>query len=184
MAVASLATLTGSSEDVKPYSNLKELAQHIDFAHVSKSAAKFDPDDLLSLNATFLHTMPYKEAEPRLKNLHIQASEPFWNAVRANLKLFSDVKLWVDITHSKQHSVIADPAFITDAAKLLPPAPWTENSWKEWTNAVKEKTGRKGKELFLPLRLALTGLEHGPDMAQLLPLIAPEVVQEKLRASL
>jgi glutamyl-tRNA synthetase len=184
MAVACLATLTGSSEDVKPYSNLKELSQHIDFAHISKSAAKFDPNDLTSLNATFLHAMPYKEAEPRLEDLGIKPNnEAFWNAVRANLKLFSDIRLWADIISLPKHAVIADPAFIAEAERLLPPAPWSTESWKEWTSAIKEKTGRKGKELFQPLRLALTGLEHGPDMAHLLPLIAPEVVQKKLRAS-
>jgi glutamyl-tRNA synthetase len=183
MVVASLAALTGSSEDVKPYPDLKTLSQHLDFAHISKSAAKFDPADLEAMNATLLHAMPYAEAVSRLKALGIDIAEPLWNVLRANLKHFSDVKNWVEIVHSAKHAAIADPAFITEAAKLLPPPPWTENSWREWTNAVKEKTGRKGKELFQPLRLALTGLPHGPDMGQLLPLFDPEVVREKLRAS-
>ncbi len=183
MAVASLAVLTGSSEDVKPYTNLKDLAQHLDFSHVSKSAAKFDPNDLQALNGALLHAMPYAEAEARLKALGVSTSETFWNAIRANLKQFSDVKLWMDIISQPKHAMVSDKAFIDEAARLLPPPPWNEESWKQWTGALKEKTGRKGKDLFLPLRLALTGLEHGPDMAQLLPLISPEVVQEKLRAS-
>ena len=183
MVVASLATLTGSSEDVKPYPDLKTLSEHLDFAHISKSAAKFDPADLEAMNASLLHAMPYAEAAPRLQAMGLDVPEPFWNVLRANLKHFADVKQWAEIIHSPTHSVIHDAAFIAEAAALLPEPPWTEASWKDWTNAVKEKTGRKGKELFQPLRLALTGLEHGPDMGQLLPLISPDVVREKLRAS-
>ncbi len=183
MSVCSLATLTGSSESVKPYHDLKELAQHLDFAHVSKSAAKFDPADLNTLNAALLHAMPYAEAEPRLKELKVDIDEAFWNAIRPNLKVFKDIVLWVDVVLSPAQSAVTDAAFIAEAAALLPPAPWTVESWKQWTNAVKDKTGRKGKELFLPLRLALTGMEHGPDMAALLPLIPPQIVQEKLRVT-
>jgi glutamyl-tRNA synthetase len=183
MVVASLATLTGSSEDVKPYPDLKTLSEHLDFAHISKSAARFDPKDLEAMNASLLHAMPYAEAAIRLQAMGLNVSEPLWNAVRANLKHFTDIRQWVEIVVSPKHTVIADAAYIDEAATLLPAPPWNEASWKEWTNAVKEKTGRKGKELFQPLRLALTGLEHGPDMGQLLPLIPPEVVREKLRAN-
>lgn len=183
MVVASLAVLTGSAENVRPYPDLKELAQHLDFSHVSKSAAKFDPVDLESLNASLLHVMSYAEAAPKLQTLGIDVKEPLWNVLRANIKRLSDVKPWIEIIAAPAHSTISDPAFVNEAAALLPSPPWNENSWKEWTNAVKEKTGRKGKELFLPLRLALTGQEHGPDMGQLLPLLSPEVVREKLRAN-
>jgi glutamyl-tRNA synthetase len=76
--------------------------------------------------------------------------------------------------------VIADPAFVAAAAALLPPEPWDGETWKAWTNAVKAATGAKGKALFMPLRLAITGLEHGPDLAGLLPLIGRDAVARRL----
>lgn len=183
MAVASLAVLTGSAEDVQAYPSLEELARHLDLGKTSKSASKFDAADLTSLNAAFLHQLPYEQARARLAALQADLGEGFWLAVRPNLAKFADVKLWAEVVTSPRHASITDPAFIAEAAALLPPAPWNERSWKEWTSAVKDKTGRKGKDLFLPLRLALTGQDHGPDMAALMPLFDPKLVIEKLHAS-
>ncbi len=183
MAVASLATLTGSAEDVHAYQDLASLSTHLDLGKTSKSASKFDPDDIGKLNAAFLHNLDYDTARPRLQALGADLGAAFWAAIQPNLQKFDDVKLWAEIVSTPGHAVIDDEAFIRDAAALLPPEPWSGETWKAWTSAVKDKTGRKGKDLFMPLRKALTGLEHGPDMSALLPLIPPNVALEKLRVS-
>ncbi|ACA17061.1 glutamyl-tRNA synthetase [Methylobacterium sp. 4-46] len=182
-AVASLAVLTGSSEAVRAVPDLDGLAALLDLAHVSRAPAKFDPHDLDQLNARLLHEMPLAAAAPRLAALGIPAAaaEPFWAAVRANLATFSDAAGWWRVVAGPAAPLIADPALAARAAALLPPEPWDATTWKSWTEAVKAATGLKGKALFLPLRLALTGLDHGPDLSGLLPLIGRERAQRRLR---
>jgi glutamyl-tRNA synthetase len=103
-------------------------------------------------------------------------------AVRGNLTTLADVDSWWTTIAGTITPQIAgeDRDFITAAARLLPPAPWNGETWKVWTDAVKAETGRKGKGLFMPLRLALTGLDHGPELALLLPLIGRERARERL----
>ena len=100
--------------------------------------------------------------------------------MRANLERLSDIKDWWDIAKGDVTSVIEDAEFIAQAAALLPPAPWDEGTWGAWTSAVKEKTGRKGRGLFMPLRQALTGMEHGPELPVMLQLIGPDIAKARL----
>jgi glutamyl-tRNA synthetase len=118
--------------------------------------------------------------DARLKALGAVASERFWLAVRGNLTRFADVKTWADVVDVPMTPVIEDAAFCATAASVLPPAPWDETTWSTWTNAVKAATGAKGKALFHPLRLALTGLEAGPELKLLLPLIGRAKCLERL----
>ena len=106
--------------------------------------------------------------------------ESFWNAVRPTLTKLADIKDWWNVTHNPVKAEIADPSFTAAAAEVLPPAPWNETTFNTWINAVKEKTGKKGKELFMPIRIALTGMEHGPELPVLLPLLGPEKVKDRL----
>ena len=64
-----------------------------------------------------------------------------------------------------------DQEFVEKAMSILPTEPFDEFTWSKWTEEVKQLTGRKGKQLFMPLRLALTVKERGPDMAKVLPLL-------------
>ncbi|MGY2048508.1 glutamate--tRNA ligase [Methylobacterium sp. JK268] len=182
-AVASLAVLTGSAEAVRAVADLDELAGLLDLAHVSRAPAKFDPQDLDQLNARILHAMPFPAAAGRLAALGIpgERAEAFWSAVRANLGKFDEAAAWWRVVTGPVVPVIADPAFAARAADLLPTEPWDATTWKAWSEAVKVATGLKGKALFLPLRLALTGLDHGPDLAGLLPLIGRERALRRLR---
>ncbi len=124
---------------------------------------------------------PLRTSAERLKALGIpEADETFWNAVRPNLETFKDVELWARIVHGPITPVLEDADYLRQAAGLLPPEPWNEQTWPAWTAAIKEKTGRKGKPLFHPLRLALTGLDHGPEMKHLLPLIGRERAKARL----
>ncbi len=180
MAVASLAVLIGTSESVSASANMESLAERFDLASISKSSAKFDPAELDTLNRALLHEMPFSEAKSRLAALGISGdkAEPFWLAVRGNLDRFKDAAHWWSIVDGELPETPdfseEDCAFLREAFTLLPPAPWDHQTWKIWADSVKGATGRKGKNLFMPLRLALTGQAHGPELADLLVLIGPE----------
>ncbi|KAB2718381.1 glutamate--tRNA ligase [Brucella intermedia] len=180
MAVASLAVLIGTSESVSASPNMESLAERFDLASISKSSAKFDPAELDTLNRALLHEMPFSEAKLRLAASGISGdkAEPFWLAVRGNLDRFKDVAHWWAIVDGELPETPdfseEDRAFLREAFTLLPPAPWDHQTWKIWADSVKAATGRKGKNLFMPLRLALTGQAHGPELADLLVLIGPE----------
>ncbi|KQT78399.1 glutamate--tRNA ligase [Methylobacterium sp. Leaf466] len=181
-AVRSLAVLTGSAEAVRAVATMDELAALTDLAQISRAPAKFDPHELDGLNARLIHAMPYAQASERLLALGVpdDRAEAFWLAVRANLAKVAEAGDWWRVVAGPVTPVVPDPGFVAAALAVLPPAPWDGETWKVWTGAVKAATGAKGKALFMPLRLALTGLEHGPDLAGLLPLIGREAVVARL----
>jgi glutamyl-tRNA synthetase len=179
-AVASLAVLVGSAEAVRAVADIDELARLIDFSHISRGPAKFDENELEQLNARLIHEMPYGKVRDRLVALDADGGETFWNAVRGNLTRVADAVEWWKVVQGPVTPVIGDEAFIGAAAQALPEGPWDANTWKAWTEAVKGATGVKGKALFMPLRLALTGLDHGPELGALLPLIGPDRVKARL----
>ena len=180
MAVASLAVLIGTAENVTAMKSLAELAEHFDPAQTSKSPSKFDPAELTTLNRALIHAMTFEQVRERLAALGIAGDEAegFWNAVRGNLDRLSDAVLWWRILKEgrihEPHLSDEDRDFLLRSFDLLPEEPWNGSTWKSWTEAVKEATGRKGKALFMPIRLALTGLSSGPELADLLPLLGRE----------
>jgi glutamyl-tRNA synthetase len=173
LAVAALATLTGSSENVHAVRALEELAKSFDLEHVSRNPARFDPADLETLTHRTLALFDFEDVRERLAALDVvgHKAEPLWRAARGNLSRFEDILKWRRVVEGEIEPVREDAAFLAEAAKLLPAEPWDETSWSTWTSEVKAATGRKGKALFHPLRLALTGEESGPELAALLPLI-------------
>ncbi len=171
MAILSHAALIGTSDAIVPHANLDDLAGGFDLAKLSRAPARFDVKDLEALNAKLLHAMAYADAAARLARLGIGGGEPFWFAVRGNLAKFSDAEAWWSIVSTPLVPVIEDANLCAQAAHLLPPEPWTPDTWSAWTNAVKAATGAKGRAWVHPLRLALTARETGPEMKALLPLI-------------
>lgn len=173
LAVAALAVLTGSSDAVQPVESLDALAEIFDFSHISRNPARFDPAELATLSARTLHGLPFASVVGRLAAIGIggPTAEPFWLAVRGNLESFGDVLKWWRVIEGPIEPATEDPAFLAEAATLLPQEPWDSSVWSAWTAAIKAQTARKGRALFHPLRLALTGSETGPELAALLPLI-------------
>jgi glutamyl-tRNA synthetase len=165
---------------VRPIADLNDLARLIDFSHISRAPAKFDESELEHLNARLIHEMPYEAARERLAQRDADAGEAFWIAVRGNLTKVQDAAEWAKVVRGPVTPVIADRAFIDAATGVLPAERWDASTWKAWTEAVKAATGVKGKALFMPLRLALTGLDHGPELGALLPLIGPERAKARL----
>lgn len=178
MAVVSHAALLGTSDNIHPCADYGELIEGFDLHKLSRAPARFDEAELAHLNAKLLHHLPWDAVKDRLG----YGSESFWAAVRGNVEKLQDSKVWFEIVTDRIKPVVAeeDRAFVIEAHRLLPLEPWDHTTWKVWTEAVKSATGRKGKALFMPLRLALTGLDHGPELAQLLPLIGRERVLERL----
>ncbi len=173
LAVASLAVLTGSSASVRPVHSLSELMSLFDIAHTSRQASRFDENDLPALSAKTLLALDYDTVRDRLASHDIlgHKAEPFWLAVRGNLSRFLDVVGWWRVVEGDIAPLHEDPEFLERARACAPDEPWDSTTFGAWTARLKEATGRKGKALFHPLRLALTGRENGPEMALLLPLI-------------
>ncbi len=182
MTVASLAVLIGSSEEIHAYPDLESLAPHAELSGMSRSTAKFDPHELDTINARLIHALPYAAVAKRLKAIRADLGEAFWLAVRDNLVRLADAGPWAKIVAGRITPSVAaeDRDFLVQAAALLPADPWDETTWSAWTEAVKAATGRKGKDLFMPLRRALTGLDHGPEMKRLLPLIGRKNTSARL----
>lgn len=180
MAVLSHLAKIGTSDPVEARESVAQLAEEFGFEKIGRSPARFDPEELKRVNAALVHQAGYAEVEPRLAELGADKGEAFWNAVRANLSVLPDVKEWVRVVEGPIEPVIADKAFAAAAAEALPAGAYDETSWSAFTAAVKEKTGAKGKALFMPLRQALTGMDHGPEMAALFPLIGEARARKRL----
>jgi glutamyl-tRNA synthetase len=181
MAILSFLALLGSSESIEPFTSVEPLIEKFDVAKFSRGAPKFDMEELMRLNAKIIHQMPFAAVAVRLKEMGLHTlDEEFWNAVRPNLTRLMDVREWWQVANGPVEPAIDDSDFIAKAANLLPPEPWTATTWKDWTDRVKAETGRKGKDLFMPLRRALTGMDHGPELAVLLPLIGAKKVLSRL----
>jgi glutamyl-tRNA synthetase len=171
LAVLSHSATIGTSHAVAPYKSLNALASLFNFDKLSRAPARFDIDELKSLNARLLQDLNYSEVSGRLEAAAIGGGEAFWNAVRGNLHVFDDVKRWWAIVNGQITPEIESEDVLATARDLLPPEPWTAATWSEWTEAVKKASGAKGRALFHPLRLALTGRGDGPELKHLLPLI-------------
>jgi len=184
MAIASLLAKIGTSDNVEARKSLELLAEEFDFGKIGRAPARFDEAELRGLNASILHETPFDMVEDRLSALDPRAVETplFWETVRANCEVLSDVTGWVDIVYGAADPVIEaeDADYVAEAIALLPATEFGEGAWREWTSALKEKTGRKGKALFMPLRKAITGRSYGPDMGAMLQLMGRERVLARL----
>ncbi|HBF91190.1 MAG TPA: glutamate--tRNA ligase [Hyphomonas atlantica] len=185
MAICSLLAKIGTSDNVEARESLDQLVTEFDFGKIGRAPARFDEAELLSLNAAILHGLPFEAVKGRLAAVDPRAAdEAFWSVVRENCSLLPEVARWVETVFGDVTSLVdaEDKDFIATAAKLLPEGELTGDSWSAWANAVKAETGRKGRGLFMPLRKALTGQEHGPDMSALLPLIGRERALVRLQS--
>ncbi|WP_225768648.1 glutamate--tRNA ligase [Inquilinus sp. Marseille-Q2685] len=175
LAVTSLLAKLGTSDPIEPRHSLDDLVAEFDFAKFSRTIPRFDPTELERLNGRILHETPYAAVRDRLAALGLGAvDEAAWAVLRPNLQRLEDAAGWWRVVTGPVTPVVADAGLLAAAAGLLPPEPWDDATWGAWTAAVRDRTGVKGKPLFLTLRLALTGLDHGPELRGLLPLIGRE----------
>ena len=182
MAVNSLLGRIGTSDPVEPFMALEDLLEGFSLSKLTRSPARFDPEELARINAKILHETGYDAVRDRLGAMEADAGEAVWAAVRPNLERLRNARDWAVLVNGPVTPVIEDDdrEFTAQAAAALPEGELDESSWGNWTSALKEATGRKGKTLFMPLRHALTGQPRGPEMAVLLPLIGREKVIARL----
>ncbi|MCB5408534.1 glutamate--tRNA ligase [Pseudogemmobacter faecipullorum] len=175
MALLSMMARLGSSKPIELVSNLEELAEGFDIESFGGSATKFDPEDLFPLTRAWVQNMPFSKVQERIEALGVPAAEAedFWAVARGNITVLADLEGWWKLFSEGAEPLIEDQDrdFIREAFALLPQGPFTKATWGEWTAAVKAATGRKGKDLFMPLRKALTGRGNGPEMADVMPLL-------------
>ena len=182
-ALLSLMARLGSSQPVELKMTLGELADGFDLSQFGTSPTKFDAEDLWPLTRERNQHLPFDAVQARIAGMGVpdDLAERFWRVASHNITKLDDLADWWVIFSEGAEPVIdpEDAEFVAQALTLLPPPPYTDTSWAEWTAAVKDATGRKGKGLFMPLRKALTGQAHGPEMSDLMPLL--QVVRAKAR---
>lgn len=174
-ALLSMMARLGSSQPVELRMTLDDLAEGFDLSQFGASPTKFDAEDLWPLTRERNQALPFDAVRDRIKALGVpdDLAERFWQVASQNITTLDDLAQWWTIFSQGADPQIdpEDADFIAQAMPLLPPPPYTDATWGEWTAAVKDATGRKGKGLFMPLRKAVTGQAHGPDMAQVMPLL-------------
>jgi len=178
-ALAGYLARLGTSDDPVPQT-ADEIAATYDLSRVSRSAARFDGRQLLALNRRVLHELPFDAVRDRLPP---SATTAFWLAVRGNLDLLNEARGWWDVVAGTIIPPLmeGEAEYLHTALDTLPAEPWDNDVWTNWIDALKAATGRKGKRLFLPLRLALTGEDHGPELRDLLPLMGRDRAADRLR---
>ena len=181
MAINSFLATIGTSGPVAAMRTLAELVTAFDISAFSKSPTTYLPEELERLNHKILISLEYSDIKNRLMEIGAEyIDEAFWLAVRPNLKKLSEVKHWWNICKYNPNVSGLDTEYLAISAKLLPEGVLGENSWHEWTKSIATNTGKSGKDLFMPLRLALTGAESGPELKYILPLIGREEVLRRL----
>lgn len=182
MAINSLIARLGTPDPVEPQANILNIIEGFDLTRLGRAPARFDPEELDRINTKLLHDTSFADIADKLVEMNIGGGEDFWLAVRGNLGKLTDVAdLW-QIINGPVTPIIEneDKDYIAEALAALPSEPWSLETWGAWTSALKESTGRKGKGLFMPLRQALTGQAHGPEMQNLLLLIGSERAKNRL----
>ena len=176
MALLSLMARLGSSRPVELFANIDELAAGFDVGTFGAAPTKFDAEDLFPLTRSYVQGLPFAQVQDRIAALGVPAekAEQFWDVAKGNITVLADLEGWWQLFRDGATPLVADEdrEFVAQALALLPAQPWTTETWGQWTTAVKEATGRKGKGLFMPLRKAMTGRENGPEMADVMPLLA------------
>ena len=175
LALVAFMARLGSSLPVEVITDRSALIETFDLSGFGMAPTKFEPAELDLHSAKTLRAMPFRAVMDRLTDAGVPGdiAPAFWSAIGPNLDRMSDVSDWLDLIRNGTEPKIEpdDAEYVAEAMTMLPPRPWTPESWGEWTAAVKQATGRKGRGLFQPLRRVLTGRDHGPDMGALMPLL-------------
>lgn len=181
LALLSLMARLGSSKPVELAASHEELIAGFEIGSFGAAPTKFDAEDLFPLTRAYVQALPFEVVADRIAALGVPGdlAQAFWRVASSNITVLDELGGWWALFRDGAEPLIEpeDAAFVAEAVALLPAMPFGPNTWAEWTSAVKEATGRKGKELFMPLRKALTGQTHGPEMAEVMPLL--QVIRAK-----
>ena len=183
MAMLSLLARIGTSQPVEPVATLDDLARDFDFAHFGRAPAHFDPHDVELLNARLLHKLDYASVAERLP---AGAAEEDWLLLRPNLERLSDFAPWLEVLQGDvevPELAHDERLLLRDAAAIAEGLDWTAEPWRALTTELKTSSGKKGRELFHPLRLALTGKDSGPEMAGIVARMGKDRAVQRLTAA-
>ena len=179
-ALASLLARIGTADPVVPLAEMRDIVDGFDLSRFGRATAKFDPAELSQVNARIVQQLGFDDVAERLAGLGVAGGEEFWMAVRDNLSTVTEAAEWWQVCTAPTTPVI-EAAAVTDAAADLLPDEVGADIWQGWTKAVAAETGVKGRGLFMPLRLALTGRQRGPEIAPLLAFIGRDRILARLR---
>jgi glutamyl-tRNA synthetase len=180
LSICSLLARLGSSDSVEACNNMESIISNFNIKSFSRATPKFSFQELLNINVKVLQKTSFSQISERFKKQGVSDSELhnkgelFWNSIKANINKFNEALTWWDVCFKPLLTLKLSSELLTHAIDSLPQEPWSDETWQVWTTSIKEKSGLKGKKLFLPLRQALTGLDSGPELKYLLPLIGRE----------
>lgn len=179
MAVNSLLARLGTSDAVTAESRLQALIDSFDFRKFGRAPANYDAAELLKLDQKLIQQLPFSIVQEKFSYI----TEEFWRSIKSNVNSLAEIDQWWQILQGQIRAGLTpeDTVFVRETAAFLPPEPWDEDTWDAWMSTVKAATLRKGRELFMPIRKALTGMEHGPELKTLLPLLGRSLTLERLK---
>lgn len=186
MAIVNLLSQIGTSDSIKIHKNFDDLVRDFAFEKFSKSATNYDLSELTNINQKLLQIIDFSSVESRLKEIGVseRISEKFWNSLKLNITFLHEIKEWIAICNHefRFNNEETDREFLHEAIKTLPADTNNEDCWNVWLEQIKSKTNRKGRDLFMPIRMALSGKEHGPELKFLVNLISREEIIARLSA--
>ena len=180
MAISSLLSKVGTSDAVEIFRDINQIISDFDISKFGKSKPKFDKNELRGLNSKFFKMLDFSDISNQLKNFNFKISSDFWELVKGNIENLEELELWWNIIYGNIEPKYNDENFLNTALETLPEGNFDKNTWTNWTSILMEETGRKGKELYNPLRMCLTGQNKGPEMANLVFLMGRGKVLERL----
>ena len=181
LAILSLLATIGTSNSIELKNSIDQIINEFRINTISTSPGRIETDLLNALNRKLIQSYDFDKVKDRLGKVDQKIDEKFWTAIRGNLNTVEEIKQWTDIVFDSAIIEPKDKEFISLAIDLIHDDPWDDDTWDKWTVAIKEKTNRKGKELFLPLREAFTGLSQGPEMKKLIQLIGRSKIIERVK---
>ena len=180
MAISSLLSKVGTSDPVEIKKEIETIILYFDINKFGKSKSKFDKNELSILNSKIYQLIDFEEINEDLNKMNISITKEFWNLIRGNIALLKNVKDWWDICFGTIDTIIENQDFLDLALEVLPIDQFNETTWSTWTKKISQETGKKGKELYMPLRLCLTGQNKGPEMADLILMMGRDKVIKRL----
>ena len=180
MAISSLLSKVGTSDAIDIFKNINQIIDDFDINKFGKSKPKFDKVELSALNSKFFQLIDFENIFDDLKKININITKEFWYLIRGNINTLNDVNFWWDIVYGNIKTIKDSEEFTNLALKTLPKKDFDKNTWTTWTSLIMKESGRKGKDLFKPLRLCLTGQNNGPEMANLVFIMGRDKVIERL----
>jgi len=184
MSINSLLAKLGTSSPITPHISLDGVLNEFDIQTFGRSTPKLDPEDLWQMNVKILQLLPFDQVKNRLDKMEMREATPaFWALFQKNILKFTDLKEWWTVCYGHKAFAEENKSLLEAAEHLLPPVPWDESTFQTWIHAVREETGLKGKDLFMPIRRALTGQEHGPELKDLILLMGRPKVLSRLQTA-